>query len=367
MSTNRYAPKITSKQLMLLIVSSRVAVMTIFLPAIGTHSNAKDAWMSAILSGLIGLLLTWMVVSLARFHPNRTLVQLCISLLGKWLGSLLVVIFLWFFLHVTIITVRQFAEILNTALMPETPVSFFIVFVIVAVIFSVYRGLEAITRSNTITLPISLASILLILILVRKDIHTEAILPMLEDGWMPVIMGSVVPLAWHGEIILILMLYPYVSDKEHVLKSSLFAVLINTIVLLLISIAVIGVFGSDEALHLTLPFFSLVRMISVANFFERIEAMMVAVWISLLLTKMCIYLYAGVIGMGQWLHLRSYKFLIIPMSVLSLILSYVSFDSISDIKHFLSPTYWGVYALTISTILPMLLLIATIFLKRKRS
>ncbi|WP_139487888.1 GerAB/ArcD/ProY family transporter [Brevibacillus dissolubilis] len=361
-----YTPSISAKQLFLFIVSSRVAVMTIFLPVIG-NSNAKDAWLSSILAGVMGLAVTWIIVTLARIHPNQTLVQICSSLLGKWLGGVFIVIFLWFFLHISIITVRQFAEILNNALMPETPVPFFILYIEMAVAFSVYRGLEAILRANTITLAVSLNAIFMILLFVAKEIHINTLLPVLEEGWMPVIMGSVVPLAWHGEIILIPMLYPYVSDKEKVLRYSMFATLMNTLILVLLAIFVVGIFGPDEALNLTFPVFSLARMVSIADFLERLEALMVAVCMSMLFMKSCIYLYSGVIGVGQWLELKSYRFLIIPMVTLSMILSHTSFQSISEIKHFLTPELFGGYALTINTLLPTLLLVLSILQKRKKS
>ncbi|GAA3328160.1 hypothetical protein GCM10020331_071010 [Ectobacillus funiculus] len=49
-----------------------------------------------------------------------------------------------------------------------------------------------------------------------------------------------------------------------------------------------GIFGPIEAAHLTLPVYSLVRMISIGNFLERIEAIMVAVWIGLIFIKKCV-------------------------------------------------------------------------------
>lgn len=354
-------PKISAMQLCLLFIANRVAIMTVFLPG----SGIKNAWISALLSGCGGLLLTWMIVKLAQYYPNQTLVQICITLLGKWVGGVFVFLFLWFFLDISTIIIRQFAEIITTAIMPETPLAFFIIFIVIAVIFAVHRGMEAILRTNAIMLPVSLASILILLVLVRKEISFDALKPLFEDKWISIFENSVVSLAWFGEIIILPMFFPYVQDKNKVLSYSLYSVLISTTFLVLLVITVIGVFGVEEANNLTLPVFSLVRMVSVANFLERIEAVMVAVWISLLYTKISIYLYAGVIGVGQWLHLKSYRFLIIPMALIAVVLTYTSFESMADIKHFISPINWGIIGIFIGFILPTILFIIASFKRRK--
>ncbi|WP_243292462.1 endospore germination permease [Bacillus sp. FJAT-47783] len=360
-----HQPKISAMQLCLLIIASRLAIMTVFLPIVGNHSNAKDAWISAAFSSIIALLITVMIVLLAKRHPNLSLIEICIYLLGSWGGRLISLIYIGFYLQVSYLTVRQFSEIINNALMPETPIPFLNITLTVSVIFAVYRGLESIANVNTIVLPISLASIIIILILLLKDVQFESLLPVLEEGMKPVIVGTIIPIVLYGETILILVLSPYVKDQPKIMSYSLLANVISSIVLILLSIFVVGIFGANEANNLTLPVFSLARMVSVAHFLERIEAVMVAAWISLLFMKAAIYLYAGVISFGQWLALKSYKALIIPLGVLMLILSEESFENIAEIKHFLTPEHYSVYAFSIEIFIPMLLYFISIFKKRK--
>lgn len=362
-----YQPlKISARQLSLILISTRIAVMTVFLPITWATKDPKDAWMSAILSGLGGVFITIIIVMLSKRHPHESLVEICKSLLGKWAGGILSAFFLLFFLNVTVIIVREFAEILNNAIMPETPIPIFIVYVMLAVILAVNLGLEAIIRTNAITLPISLLSLFLILVLLVKDYHPEALVPVLEEGWKPVIAGSLVPLALYGEIILLPMIYPYVRDQQKVLFYSILAEFVSMFYLVGLILAVVAVFGPEEAANLTLPVFSLVRMISIADFFERIESIMVAVWISLLYAKMCIYLYVGVIGTGQLFRLKNYKNLIIPFGSAVIILAYKSFNNLADLKYFTSK-YWGYYAVLFEYVVPCFLLVLSFCRKGKKS
>lgn len=364
--SGKYTPKISALQLALLILSSRVAVMTLFLPVILAKGDPKNAWVAAFLAGCGGFIFTWIALLLAEKYPSLTLVQLLQRLLGRWIGRGLALVYLWFFLHIAFITTRQFADILNTALMPETPIPVFIIYIIFAVIFSVNRGLEAIAKVAAITTPFSVISLLFIAVLNKQHFVIDALLPVLEDGWSGVLYSSIIPLAWFGEIVIILMLHPYVKDKHLVKPYCLLSVVVSTFLLVTLAVVVVAVFGADEASELTLPLFAYVRLIEVADFFERIEALLVAIWICMIFSKVCIYLYIGVIGVGQWLHLKVTRPFILPMAVCPIIFSYISFESISEMKQFLTPEHFGYYAIVIEAVIPILLLLLSYFQPKGR-
>ena len=367
MKPSQIQPRINALQLSFILLANRLAVMTVFLPTLWATENSRDTWISSLLSCIGGMMITYIVVTLSNRNSKLTLIQICTTIFGKWVGGFVSLLYLWFFLHISLITIRAFAEILNTALMPETPIQIFIIYIVLAAIFSVYRGLEAIARTNLLILPGSIISLLLILILLAKDFHLELLKPIAENGWKPIITGTVVPISFFGEGILISMLFPYVEDKQNVMKYSMGAVLIGAFFLTILNVAVMSIFGPIEAENLTLPVYSLVRMISIGHFLERIEAIMVAVWIGLLFIKICIFLYAGVRGTGQLLHLKMNKFLIIPFSSIALILSYTSFNNLSEIKHFFTPKQWGAYSLTLEFLIPCILLVGSFFRKRKNA
>ncbi|MGD8190737.1 GerAB/ArcD/ProY family transporter [Brevibacillus ginsengisoli] len=362
-----YTPRITAMQLSLALIASRASVMAVFLPVIWAKGDPKNGWVISILSGVGGMLLIWMSVKLSEMHPNKTLIEITQSLLGKWVGGVVSVIFLWFFLHIATIMTRQFAEILNVALMPETPIQVFIICITLAVIFAVSRGLEAIAKVTALTTPLSILSLFLIVLFNKKNYEISALLPVLENGWSGVLYGSIVPLAWFGDVFLIMMLFPYVKDKPKVKPYTLLSIVVTTILLVLLSGGVIGVFGPEEAGQLTLPLFSFVRMIEVASFFERIEAVLVAIWISIIFSKICFYLYIGIQGTGQLFKLQAKRFLIIPMGICPIVLAKLSFKNLADLKYFLTPGYFGIYALSIEIIFPLLLLLITLLKPKERA
>ncbi|QNK57083.1 endospore germination permease [Paenibacillus sp. PAMC21692] len=359
-------PTINAFQLALLIVANRVASMTVFLPVVTRMTGGgRDAWIAAIISGVVSCGIAWLVVSLSRRHPDLTLIGMNKHLLGKWIGGLVSIIFLYYFLHVSIILIRDFAEVINTSLMPETPVTVFIACMTVASVYCVYKGLEGIVRTNSITLPFAVASIVLILVIVTGAFHSEELLPLLDDGWNPIWVRAIVPTAWSGEVILVTMLYPYIADKTNVMRFTIWSEIIVTVLLVFLAIFVVGVFGAREAVDMTLAVFSLARIVSIGDFFERIEAVMIAIWISTFLTKTSIFLYIGVQGTGEWLGIKGKKILIIPLAITAMILATVSYDSIADLVFSLSPRNWGSFALFTGAALPMILLMVSIIREKK--
>jgi len=363
MKSSAYKPNIRAWQLSVILIASRVAFLTVFLHVFENHTHPKDAWLSATLSSIIALFITVMIVFLSKRHPDLSFVEMCMELLGTWGGRLVSFIYLWFFLHIAYLSVRQFSEVIHMTMMPETPVSFLNIVMTIAIIFTVTRGLKAIAQTSSLTVPISIALILFTLILFIKDIRMEALLPVMEKGIKPVLFGSLVPAILYGESLLILVFFPYVKDKHNMLSLSIIASIFSSILFIFVTIIVISVFGANEAKKITFPLFSLTKIMSISNI--RYEALMIYVWTVLLFVKATIYFYASVISIGQWLSLKSYKGLIIPVGVFILIFSFEAFESTRDIINFFSQKYYILLAYTIEILVPLLLIFISILRKRK--
>src|SRR4051794_35475795 len=87
-------------------------------------SKAKqDAWISIIIAGVVSLGITYIVIKVSQLYPKQSFVQYSQTILGKWMGRIVVIpyIILWF--GVTGIGLRYGIEFIHIALFRRTPIS----------------------------------------------------------------------------------------------------------------------------------------------------------------------------------------------------------------------------------------------------
>lgn len=82
-------------------------------------------------------------------------------------------------------------------------------------------------------------------------------------------------------------------------------------------------FGVEEGKTLTFPFFSVVKIIDIGEFLERIEAFHMAIWILGGIIKVAFYYYLAVLGISQLLNLQDYKPIVLPFSTVIVPLSII--------------------------------------------
>ncbi len=140
-----------------------------------------------------GLLSAGVATLFVHALPNRSLTSGLIDALGPWFGRLLGVwILVWLFI-VTCKTLREAELFLGSTIMPKTLEYLLGFFGMVAISYAVYMGVEVIMRDGEFItlLAFIVAPVLFGLSVQHLDVHQ--LIPVLADGWQPVLRGAVTP------------------------------------------------------------------------------------------------------------------------------------------------------------------------------
>ncbi|MDO9573881.1 MAG: GerAB/ArcD/ProY family transporter, partial [Candidatus Contubernalis sp.] len=140
--------KISIRQATLLMVTTVLATAILFLPAISTRQALQDAWISTIIATTNGVLIALLVVTLMRRFPAQTLIQYSEDIMGKFIGKIIGLGYIWFFLSTNAIIVREFGDFMVAAFMPRTPLLVFNAMIVILAIMAVKSGLEPLSRMN---------------------------------------------------------------------------------------------------------------------------------------------------------------------------------------------------------------------------
>lgn len=356
--------KISSSQLLFLSVTLVSATAFLFAPAITSAIAGNDGWISVlIVATVFGFLVTLTCVKLAQMYPDQTLIEYAPKLIGKIPGKLLGLVYILFIIHINAIIVREFGDFLFIAFLPETPLMLFNLVVVLLAAYATRSGLEVIARMNQFVFPLFLFVWFVIVFFNVNNMNFENLLPLLDHGIKPILKGSLTPNGWRGELFLILMFFPHLNRPVEARNTLLIAVVIIGVILTGLILASTMVFGAEQDAHFVFPSLALAKYISIGDFLERVEALIVIVWVAGITVKVAIFYLASVNGMAQLMNLKSNKPVVIPIGIITLIYSAVVFDNSRELVSFLSKTF-PCYAYLFEFFIPLALLFIA-FIRKK--
>lgn len=149
------------------------------------------------------------------------------------------------------------------------------------------------------------------------------LLPFLGQGLVPVIKAAfpVTPTFPFGEMVVFLMLFPYVKSKNKTLKIGLFAMLVSGLILSGTIAVDIMVLGGHVATHVYFPLLSAVAKINLGEFIQRMDALVVFTLIIGGFFKIAIFLYVAVKAAQDVFEVKDEKTLITPIGIIAVISS----------------------------------------------
>lgn len=99
--------KISGIQLALLIIGFTFGSTAIMNPSYGA---GQDAWLAFILGFIGGTTLLGIYVAIAHLNPGKNLYEILESFFGKYLGRGIGLLYVWYFIHLASLVLRNFGE-----------------------------------------------------------------------------------------------------------------------------------------------------------------------------------------------------------------------------------------------------------------
>lgn len=311
--------KISGVALVFMLINLVGATAVVFLPAITAKFAKQDAWLAAAASTIPGILVILLVTALGRRFPGKTIMEYLPSILGNWLGKAVGVLYLFFFLHTNGIIIREFGELIGTMLMPYTPIIVIHAVFVTLAAYAIRSGLEVLGRLLELTIPWVLILSISILLFGLQKAEFSRLLPVLENGFKPILMASITPSAWRGEVVLLAMLLPYLAEPRKGRKWGIWAVIILGAFLIIDAAINTAIFG-PEAARLVFPTFTIASTVLIGGFL-RVDVILIIIWLASMLTKIAAFYYVAVLGTAQLLSLKDYKPVVLPIGVILTALS----------------------------------------------
>ncbi|MDA8235464.1 MAG: endospore germination permease [Clostridia bacterium] len=352
--------KISGRQAYLLIINVILATAILFVPAIVTSAAKENGWLAAILATAVGVVISILIANLGLRFPDRNLFDYLGDIVGTIPGKVIAFLYIWWFLHMNALVIREYGSFLVVAFLPETPISVFNFSILILAGWTVKQGLEVICRTNEIFLPLILVGLIVLFLLAVPEMDFRWLLPIMEHGVKPIVHGAVIPISWYGEIATMLMIIPFLKQPQNFRKIQNLAVITIGIFFTMVVLGTVAIFGPELTPRFIFPTLNAARIVNIANLLERLEPIVMAIWITGAFIKITFFYYVAALGTAQFLNLSSYRPVVYPLGIILGAMSILIHPSILELEHFLGKV-WPVYAIsTFEVGLPLLLLLIAI-------
>ncbi|MDQ6420222.1 endospore germination permease [Paenibacillus sp. LHD-117] len=356
--------KIGTRQFTILVTIFTIGGSILSAPGGLAKGANQDAWIAAILGVAVSLLLVYLYAAIGKRYPKLTLAQYSEQIVGKWLGKAISLSFFSYFFLLSVLLLREIGDFVTIHMMLNTPIQAIHIIFLTIVILAVRLGLEPFARASELFLPWVMMLFLILVVSLSPQIKFENMLPVMENGIKPVLQAAFPFLSLPFlQLVVFLMILPSINRKDETAKAFVIGTLAGGVVLIAVSFMSILVMGSDYSKSQLFPSYMLAQQINIAGFFQRVEAILAIIWFLTIFFTLTICFYASALGIAQTFRLKSYRFLTLPLGMLTVSLSLIVSPNTSYFHSFLAKI-WTPYSLTYGLFLPFLLLAIDLWRKK---
>ncbi|MCM3676862.1 spore germination protein [Peribacillus simplex] len=328
----------------------------------------KDAWLAILLGMCGGIVLFFIYYFLFRQYPNLPLTGYARQIFGKYIGWIIGLLYVVYFLYIAARDLRDFGELLLSSTMPKTPLSTLNILMILAICYVLYLGIEVLGRTAEVFIVVLIffgfTGNLLVYFSGSVDLHN--LQPFLENGWKS-ILTTAFPLTTFfpfGEMIVFTMLLPYLNRSELAKKVGLSALISSGLILSYTTSLDIAVLGVEEVERSTFPLLSTIGKVNLLEFIQRLDALVVFTMLITMFFKISIYFYVAVIGMVDLFKMKNHQQIVLPAGVILIFLSMVIASDFSEhIEEGLNVIQYPLH-MPFMVIIPSLMLLVAIIRNR---
>jgi spore germination protein KB len=354
--------KISGLQLFYIMIGFEIGNAVIF----ATGAVAKqDAWIAVLIAMLCGLILMGVYTKLNAYYPNDTIVQMLPKIIGKTLSFPVILLYILYFIYLASTACRDFGELITSTILTETPMIVVIACFMALMVYTLRGGIEVFGRMGEAVFPVYILVMVGMWILMAVSLDQfdlRRLTPVLGEGIQPVV-DAVFPypspsiLAFpFGETILMTMFFPFLNPKSSAKKVGMSVILVGGILLTINCIVMISVLGPDIYKEEFFPLLSAARMVSIADFLERFDSLIILMMVAGVFFKVGGWTLGASIAISQLFKLKSNESVLLSLGAI------ITPFSIIHASNFIQHLETGIHFIDPYLHIPLQIVIPTLLL-----
>ncbi|KAB7669940.1 GerAB/ArcD/ProY family transporter [Bacillus sp. B1-b2] len=319
--------KISSNQLLTIILYFNLGSSLI----IGLGKDTmEDAWITVLITSFIGILISMFYNYFQELIPKKNFFDIVELIFNRPISIIITLTYIIYFFYLAERVTRDFGELISVYVIPNTPIEFSMFLLLFIIGYILYLGIEVLGRVTEVFTPYGLFFIFLLTILLFSsgNMEMKKIQPILANGVTP-LFQSIFPyeiIRPYGQLFALTFFFSSLPTNKITKKTIISAVFISGIILSIVTFTITASLGASRAIYTNFPLVGAARLINIADFIQRLDALAVFIIALGVIIKIAIFLLAGLKGL-EYIFQIPYRFFVFPMICVSTLFStFISFS-----------------------------------------
>lgn len=269
------------RQLLALVFVSSLAPAIRLLPKYNAQAAGSASWISPLIALPVLILYTWLLSSFMQSRKNgEGLGELILRTNGKVFGSFVLFITAVFLIFCCGFILRSGAERFICTVYPASGPWIFVGVMLVLGTIATLGPPKALLRSARIFSPVLVAVLLLVLIFALTTVNLNHLLPLRKGEPVKLAIAAFPVLEIYAGMLAYSAFLEGQAERKRG-RTAAYSLWLIPVCLLLTALcaATIGNYGAELTGRFSYPFFTMIRNITLFRTIERIEAVVVALWV----------------------------------------------------------------------------------------
>lgn len=358
--------KISSKQIKGLLVTAVIGVGVLSLPSGIANIMGLDGWIPILLSGIIMVAMIMIIVKIFEYYPGMDIFEISRTTLGPIFSTVYQIILFIYMIILLGYVARTLSEVIRGFLLVETPIEVIIFSFILVTSYISRCEIDVIGRLGYFIYPIILGFTIFLLLVSLPNADFTNLLPVFQSDIKSLPSAIITGITGFTSFEILLFAIPYAEDKNTVLKSSLSAMGLITVIYLTIFLLAASQFGIDQLSRLPWATLSLVKEIDFPGLFlENLDGVVTTLWVLVVAgTFVPSYFSSGKI-LANLFKTKSHELFILPLIPIVYTVSLIPQNSIELEK--IMANIFGAIAIVTVFIVPIIIFVISHFKSRRSS
>ncbi|WP_246939399.1 GerAB/ArcD/ProY family transporter [Bacillus pinisoli] len=347
---------ISPLQIAMILANLLLTASLITLPQILTQIAGQNAWLTPLL--VFPVIILMILFGLGKGTLFLQTLDRKDDIWSKGFYSVLLIFLVLLYIR----DLRAFVDFISSSLLPKTPIEVIAILLTLTCLYISIGGLEVIARITVIQFIVFIVIVIFAPLLLLNEIDLKNLTPIVRPGVLSDLgKSSVFMLPWMGEVVVLFLLLTSISgkDKAKVKKAAMYGTGLGFFLITLLIALDIAVLGSGIVSKATYPNFIMIQEINITDFLDRLDLVIVTVWMPCFISKITLTLYC-IFRILVRLKVTKTNLLFAPVSLLLGILSIILFESNAEHLKF------SFYSFTIIGLVLEVLIVGLFFFMRTK-
>ena len=331
----------------------------------------NDLEQNFIISSIIGMALSIGIYTLYYLLSRRTNFaapdKAFSKITGKFIAKIILFLYGIYFLYLSMQDLREISEMVREYYIPNAPLKFISVPLMLVVFYALTQGLEVICRASRyiFTTSVVTLSLFLLLILLLNEVQLNHLIPLFNIDLKKIIfkgaqMSYSIPF---GITFILFFIAPAVKEKDKLLRKGYVANISGGLALIAIIVVALITINPTVLPASISPLLLVTRRIDAPNFIQRFDVLTIALFVLTTLTKNSILLYGAYTCVNGVVKVKNRTVLYLIFAVIILTMTNSLFSRFTYFLLFIEKYVVTYVHLFYELFLPVVLLLLTFIVK----